>query len=377
MTTRQILQCVLILVVLALAGCEREPTKTGPEKNSATKASVSANPDAAATSQPSSIQRENKGNEARDNETQEGRTDNHAIKQGDDGNKQPARESGSPKPASANPAVPATEKQANEDRPQNPSDKSDDSDKLQRSETGNETGEPAYLDWVIFGLEITGGLVVLAILVMGFLHFRNQSKHHLETNIAKAAGVQLSVARDAQKEILDKLSSLSSAQSETSARLSDVHTEVRSLARLVRESSFTRGDHRGPVSVSSSSAHQPSPPKEEPEFPVSAGDYLGKMTRFANVVRPDFQNGILVSDPDGQGELMLIRDSRLPDETQPLFVVPRYAQFQTKQDFYTYYEKYYDCSRPSAGDVWIIEPAVVQNVSGGWQLREKGVLEIR
>ena len=117
--------------------------------------------------------------------------------------------------------------------------------------------------------------------------------------------------------------------------------------------------------------------KEEPEFPVSADDYLGKMDRFANVVRPDFQNGILVNDPEGKGELMLIRDSRLADESQPLFVVPRATQFQTKQDFYTYYEKYYDCVRPTAGDVWILGPAVVEKVTGGWRLREKGMLEIR
>jgi hypothetical protein len=94
-------------------------------------------------------------------------------------------------------------------------------------------------------------------------------------------------------------------------------------------------------------------------------------------VRPDFQNGILVDDPQGKGELVLIRDSRLPEETQPLFVIPRSTQFQTKQDFYTYYEKYYDCAKPSAGDVWIIDPAVVSTVHGGWQLREKGVLEVR
>jgi hypothetical protein len=30
-----------------------------------------------------------------------------------------------------------------------------------------------------------------------------------------------------------------------------------------------------------------------------------------------------------------------------------------------------------AGDVWIIGPAVVEKVAGGWQLREKGMLEIR
>ena len=171
---------------------------------------------------------------------------------------------------------------------------------------------------------------------------------------------------------------MSSAQNETSSRLHDVHTEIRTLARLVRESSSNRGDGRSYASIASSySYNDPSPPKEEPEFPVSAVDYLDKMTRFSNVVKPDFQNGILINDPDGTGELVVIRDSQQLDDTRPLFLVPRHAQFQTKQDFYTYYEKYYECARPSAGNVWIIGPAVVEKVSGGWQLREKGLLEIR
>jgi hypothetical protein len=101
------------------------------------------------------------------------------------------------------------------------------------------------------------------------------------------------------------------------------------------------------------------------------------MNRFANVVKPDFQNGILVNDPEGDGELVLIRDPRVRDDTQPLFVIPRATQFHTKQDFYTYYQKYYDCVRPTGGDVWIIGPAVVEKVTGGWQLREKGMLEVR
>src|SRR5215213_3224951 len=234
-------------------------------------------------------------------------------------------------------------------------------------------------DLTLVAAKVAGGLLVLALIGMGLLSLRNQSRHRLETYLGKAATAQVSATREAQKELLDKLSSLATAQNDTNTRLHEVHTEIRSLARLTRESSPNRGDGRIYASLASPSYTQndPSPPKEEPEFPVSAVDYLGKMTRFSNVVRPDFQNGILVNDPDGIGELMLIRDSRLPDETQPLFVIPRNTQFQTKQDFYTYYEKYYDCSRPSAGDVWIIDPAVVERVSGGWQLREKGVLEIR
>ena len=249
---------------------------------------------------------------------------------------------------------------------------------LKSTPDSGETGAYTLTDWVMIGLAIAAGLLVLVLIGTGILHLRNQSRNHFETHLVKAAKAQISATREAQKEVLDKLSSVSSAQDDTSNRLHELHTEIRSLARLVRESSPNRSDGRAYASLASSYAHSdPSPPKAEPDFPVSASDYLGKMTRFANVVRPDFQNGILINDGDGTGELVLIRDPRLPDETQPLFVVPRHAQFQTKQDFLTYYEKYYDCSRPSAGEVWIVEPAIVEKVSGGWQLREKGVLEIR
>jgi formylglycine-generating enzyme required for sulfatase activity len=111
-------------------------------------------------------------------------------------------------------------------------------------------------------------------------------------------------------------------------------------------------------------------------FPISAADYLEKMRHFENVLRPDFQKGILVSDSTGKGELVLIRDSNQPDEKQPLFLIPRVTRFQTKQEFYAYYEKYYDCKKPSAGDIWIIDPATVGKFEGGWQLKKKGVLEV-
>jgi hypothetical protein len=120
--------------------------------------------------------------------------------------------------------------------------------------------------------------------------------------------------------------------------------------------------------------------KEEPVFPVSADDYLQRIkteNRQGTVVRPDFQNGILVKDPEGRGELVLIEDPNLSGAFQKLFVVPSVGEFQMKQDFYNYYDSFYHCDRPAAGNVWIINPAVVEKVNGGWQLREKGRLEVR
>ena len=336
MTMRLILPCLFLLFVPAMAGCgggEPEPPANATNKNASasTRTNTSANPTASVQS------------------------------------------TGSPRPDTTN--SPATQESSpvtrDNDQPQK---------NAEQAPTADQSwGISAFLnDWLKLALVVVGGLLILFLIATGFLHLRNQSWRHHETHLGKAAGAQVSATRVAQKEILDKLSSLSTAHTETATRLHDVHTEIRSLARLVRESSSERRDGHSHAALASTFGYnEPSLPKQEPEFPVSAVDYLGKMTRFANVVKPDFQNGILINDPDGTGELMLIRDSRLPDETQPLFVVPRHGQFQTKQDFYTYYEKYYDCVRPSAGDVWIIDPAVVERVSGGWQLREKGVLEIR
>lgn len=354
MTMRRILPCVLVLFVLLMAGSYNGgSTKAGQKKKATSTKTANANTNQSA-SQSSQGQTRRAQASATNNEAA-GDSNSNAI-------------TNSNTPAQSNDG-------AQKGAEQIPKSSNQDQHTLNQN-----TEESSLLDWVIRALVIAAGVLILAVIGMGVWHLRNQSSQYLQHQLGKVAAANASVTREAQKEILDKLSSLSSAQNDTNTRLYDVHTEIRTLARLVRETSPSRGDGRSYASLASSSSYsynEPSQPKEEPEFPVFAGDYIGKMTRFANVVKPDFQNGILINDPEGKGELMLIKDSRYPDETQPLFVVPRHAQFQTPQDFYTYYEKYYDCMKPGAGEVWIIDPAVVEKVSGGWLLREKGVLEIR
>jgi hypothetical protein len=53
------------------------------------------------------------------------------------------------------------------------------------------------------------------------------------------------------------------------------------------------------------------------------------------------------------------------------------VRFQAQEDFYNHYEQFYDCTRPTAGEVWVNEPAVVDPVDGGWRLRDKGILEVK
>lgn len=389
MTMRRILPCVLVLLVVVMTGCfgDDPPATPSNEKSAATPArTTNSNPNTNTSASTQSGQNLNqaKGNENRNNSNRGANNNRNqpAVTEAENTNRPSAQGANSSAGANANTTVTGDDQTpANSNQSQTGSDQSTKGSEQTQEGTNssaNETFPAGIMDYVILGLVIVGVLLVLVLIGMGIIQFRNQSRKYFEHHLGKAAATNASVTREAQKEILEKLSSLSSAQHDTNTRLHDVHTEIRSLARLMRDSSPGRGDGRSYSSFGSSFGHnEPPPAKEEPEFPVSAVDYLDKMTRFANVVKPDFQNGILVNDPDGTGELMLIRDSRLPDETQPLFVVPRHAQFQTKQDFLTYYAKYYDCVRPGAGDVWIIDPAVVEKVSGGWQLREKGVLEIR
>jgi hypothetical protein len=239
-----------------------------------------------------------------------------------------------------------------------------------------ETDDSGLWGLLVLLAKIFGALLILVLLASAVHYLWKRLWRTLESRIARVVKAQLIAAFEGQPDYSPKFSALASTQTDTNNKLGEVDNEVRSLARLVRDSLARRSDRNPSYGGSNYQSYsEDASPKDEPEFPVSAVDYLGKMNRFANVVRPDFQNGILVNAPDGDGELVLIRDSR--DETQPLFVVPRATQFHTKQDFYTYYQKYYDCVRPSAGDVWIIGPAVVEKVTGGWQLREKGMLEIR
>jgi hypothetical protein len=110
-------------------------------------------------------------------------------------------------------------------------------------------------------------------------------------------------------------------------------------------------------------------------FPLTVESLMSKLKGSAAVVKPDFKNNILVNDPDGRGELALIRDDSVSGGSY--FVIPRVPHFKTKQDFHIYYENYYDCSRPSSGEVLIIEPAEVMQVSGGWSLSRRGNLQVR
>lgn len=111
------------------------------------------------------------------------------------------------------------------------------------------------------------------------------------------------------------------------------------------------------------------------DFPIAANNFLSRMDGPQQIIKQDPLKNILVKDPEGKGQLVLVRDGSVPGGQ--LYIVPRITRFQAMQDFYNHYEQFYDCNHPGAGEVWVNEPAVVYGVDGGWQLRDKGILEVK
>ena len=106
-----------------------------------------------------------------------------------------------------------------------------------------------------------------------------------------------------------------------------------------------------------------------PAFPALVANYL-KRTKAANKVNVtfDYESGCFV--PVEDGEFVVVTNLNQP------VVLPRAGKFSSKRDFYEFYQDYYHCSNPDAGDVQIIQPALLTTTSNGWTLAATGLLEV-
>jgi hypothetical protein len=106
-----------------------------------------------------------------------------------------------------------------------------------------------------------------------------------------------------------------------------------------------------------------------PAFPSLVAPYL-KRTRAANKVNVtfDYESGAFVPVEDGEFVIVTVQDQA--------FVLPRASKFAAKRDFYEFYQDYYHCPNPDAGDVQIVQPAFVKRSNGGWSLVATGILDV-
>lgn len=106
-----------------------------------------------------------------------------------------------------------------------------------------------------------------------------------------------------------------------------------------------------------------------PAFPSTVANYL-KRTKAANKVNVtfDYETGSFMPVEDGEFVVVTSQDQA--------FVLPRAPKFSTRRDFYEFYQDYYHCPNPDAGDVQILQPAFVSRSGNGWTLVATGTLEV-
>ena len=106
-----------------------------------------------------------------------------------------------------------------------------------------------------------------------------------------------------------------------------------------------------------------------PAFPSTVALYL-KRTRAANKVSVTFDYETESFMPVEDGEFVVVTNQ------DPAIVLPRAPRFAARRDFYEYYQDYYHCPNPDAGEVHITQPATVTRSGSGWRLESTGVLEV-
>jgi hypothetical protein len=106
-----------------------------------------------------------------------------------------------------------------------------------------------------------------------------------------------------------------------------------------------------------------------PAFPSTVATYL-KRTKAVNKINVtfDYETGAFV--PVEDGEFVVITSLEQP------IVLPRATKFAAKRDFYEYYQDYYHCANPDAGEVQIVQPAFLARAANGWTLAATGLLDV-
>lgn len=109
-----------------------------------------------------------------------------------------------------------------------------------------------------------------------------------------------------------------------------------------------------------------------PAFPASVAYYL-KRTKAAHKTNVTFDYETESFVPVEDGEFVVISSGE--PNVQPI-VLPRAPRFAARRDFYEYYQDYYHCQKPDAGEVHVLRPAAVTRAGAGWKLQATGLLEI-
>lgn len=109
-----------------------------------------------------------------------------------------------------------------------------------------------------------------------------------------------------------------------------------------------------------------------PAFPSSVAQYL-KRTKSAHKTNVTFDYETESFVPVEDGEFVVINSG---EPNVQAIVMPRAPRFAARREFYEFYQDYYHCQNPDAGEVHVLRPAAVTHTGAGWSLQATGLLEI-
>lgn len=220
-----------------------------------------------------------------------------------------------------------------------------------------------WLSFLLFGLAGLAGLVV----IWGVYYKLNKK---IEDRIGHERHSRLrdiDSVRTEQREIISQINPLNETAKLQSGQFTQIQTAIQSLQRQISEG--------GGQNYQQQAAFTQPIFKPEPQFPIAAEDYINKIRSNAQTATADLIGGRLVQDADKGNEFLIVRGNELMDDL--FYAVPNQTRFNIKGDYLNYYQNYYNCDNPSGGAVWIKSPTTVRRVDGGWQLVEKGELEVK
>jgi hypothetical protein len=229
--------------------------------------------------------------------------------------------------------------------------------------SGQPKVEEGFLD-SSYALLFPGALSLLGFAVMGALFWLTWKKvERVEENTGLLIRA-LAKRQDAKfQELAAEISGVKELNHKLVVRQDD-------MFRLMRT------EESRPAAYSSIAAlAAPAAPADDFYFPITADNFLSSAGWTKQIIRRDPLSNMLVKDPSRKGALVLVQADIASDKE--LYIIPRITRFQATEDFYNHYEKFYDCARPGAGEVWVNQLAVVDSVEGGWRLIEKGELEVK
>ena len=225
-------------------------------------------------------------------------------------------------------------------------------------------GETDFLLTIMFLFLLTTVplLIVIFLLYRSSNKKRNQLEEVLRDRIRSLKQQQTDLGTKIDRIVADdssrspQISALTNRVIKVEGDVGALRTSVEKLSETPDQSGTSAADDDGRI-----------------RFPMPAEEFLSRMQGNLVYIRRDYPSILLIEDSEN-GAIALFRDSDAPRGMA--YAVPKLSRFNTKQQYHTHYQEYFDCNPPFSGAVTILRAALVEAVDGGWELRERGELRV-